>query len=201
MWLVKGRPDWLAEVQGMLTAVLVLAPLLMIWNQGQGLGNRHIGPDVPASYVDGVVGATGGLRAGAEITGGSQVEVLIVDPTVGQVVAWLFTWLPSFALFMTVVVMLRRLVRDARRGDPFTLTTVRRLRILAVVTLAGGAVASLLEFAAGLTVAWLALDGGIFAEPYSFVGTAAVLVGVAFLVIAEVVKRGCAMREELETVI
>jgi hypothetical protein len=201
MWLVKGRPDWLAELQGMLTAVLVLAPLVMFWNEAPALGNGHTGPDVRASYVDGVAGATGGLRPGAEVTGGSQVEVLIVDPSGGQVVAWLFTWLPSFALFMTVVVLLRRLVRDARRGDPFTLTTVRRLRILAAVTLAGGAAASLLEYGAGLMVAWLALESGVFVEPYGFVRSTALLVGLAFLVIAEVVKRGCAMREELETVI
>jgi hypothetical protein len=76
---------------------------------------------------------------------------------------------PTFAVVAALLALLLRIVWGARRGDPFTLATVRRPRVLAVVTLAGG-----------------------------YLGF---LVGFGLLAVAEVVKRGDAMRAGLETVV
>ena len=53
---------------------------------------------------------------------------------------------------VAVLALLFRTLRDARRGDPFTARTVRRLRILAVVALVGGEVVAITESLGGMAL-------------------------------------------------
>jgi hypothetical protein len=90
-------------------------------------------------------------------------------------------------------------VRHARRGDPFTPATVRRLRVLALVTLGGGHLGSLVElFASMYLSSTVAVDGviGVSELPVHWF-----LVGFGLFAVAEVVRRGHTMRAELETVV
>jgi hypothetical protein len=200
MWLMKGRPDGLAGFQLLLAGVLVVAPLWALFRVAYRVNNGLIGVSVPAERIAWPP-AGDDLRPDAPILPGAQVEVGLPEPSVEEVATWLLTWLPTFAVFLTVVMLLLSLVQHARRSDPFTRTTVRRLRVLAVVTLLGAAAAHLVEYLAEFSLTYAVLQSSAFSITYEVLPGPALLVGLAFLVIAEVVRRGCAMREELDTVI
>jgi hypothetical protein len=161
------RPDWLREMQGVLILGLVVtagSALAVVANA-----------DAPTLAV-----------AGTAHT--------VADPTPGQRLLWIATSLPTPVVIAAILVQLLRIVRAARRSDPFTPATVQRLRVLAVVAIAGGYAASFLQILASA-----ALSSGTVAAgslPASWL-----LTGFGALAAAEVVNRGCALRAELESVI
>ncbi len=195
-WESVRRPDWLKELQ----AVLVLG-LVLVGGWGvvgaAAAGGDSLQLELPASAVSGTVEY--GLRAGVAITTEQDVTVTVTDPSLEQRAAWVLTALPTYAVVVALLVLLLRIVWQARRRDPFTLATVRRLRVLAVVTLAGGYLGSLMELIAAMYLSsTVTVDGvlGLSDLPLHWF-----LIGFGLLAVAEVVKRGYAMRSELETVV
>jgi hypothetical protein len=127
-----------------------------------------------------------------------EVIVEISSPTGRQRILYGLTQAPTAFLSLAVLAMLAALLRRTRRTDPFTPQTVRSLRLMGAV-LATGIVAVVLEGAAQLLLSEtitpdrMSADMGI---PFAWL-----LGGFICVTIAEIIKRGCAMRDELATVI
>jgi hypothetical protein len=96
---------------------------------------------------------------------------------------------------------------DALRNDPFTLAMVRKLRKLGLLILVGGLASEAVAFAAG----WALLDDALSDEPLLRDGASLdpnqypslwwLLPGLLLLAFAEVVRRGCYLRAELDEVV
>ena len=105
----------------------------------------------------------------------------------------------AFLVATVAAALLWRLVRDARRVDPFSGATVRRLRQLAWLVLVGG-----FASAGVSTLAAAALADGLLVGANATYAPAIWLllgVGTGIGAVAEVVNRGVAMRAELDAVI
>lgn len=102
-----------------------------------------------------------------------------------------------------MLILARRLIAGVLAEEPFTLRTVRRLRVLGAVVLAGGAVSELTEY----VTARVLLDSVVSAEMRiwsraDFHLTLWWLIpGLILLAFAEVVRRGRTLRDELDTII
>lgn len=196
LWESLRRPDWLAELQAVLILGVVLVAGLGAFQVVRLALGDELTVSLPASAVSGTVDAP--LRAGAEVASDQDLQVLVAEPSAAQVVASALTGLPSYLVVVTLLVLLLRLVRSARRDDPFTRATAGRLRVLAVVVLAGGYGAALVESLAGFYLSSQVYDG---ATTTLDVPLYWLLVGFGLLAVAEVVNRGRSMRAELETVV
>lgn len=191
------RPDWLKELQAVLILGLVVIGVAGVFGAAAVVSGESMQVELPASEVDGTVDYE--LREGAAVVDVQELRVEVVDPSVEQRVAWALTSLPTFAVVAAMLALLLRIVWRARRSDPFTVATVRRLRVLAVVALAGGYLGFLVEALAAMHLSSTVMTDGIVANlqlPLQWF-----LVGFGLFAVAEVVKRGCAMRAELETVV
>jgi hypothetical protein len=194
------RPDWLGELQGLTVLVGVVAVAASAVRVGTAAGDDGVPVDLQARSLDGVAGVrpeAGGVTVAAD----STVEAVVTDPSGQQVLLWTLTWMPTVVLVVAVLTLLFRTLRDARRGDPFTAGTVRRLRVLAVVALVGGEVAAVTESLCGMALVDTVLPdgGGFYGTLLLPVGW--VFAGVGFLALGEMVRRGRALREELDGVV
>jgi hypothetical protein len=127
------------------------------------------------------------------------VTVTVTDPAPVQRLVWVLTGLPTLLVVVAMLFLLLRIVWHARRGDPFTSDTVRRLRVLAVVAVGGGYLAFIAELLAAAGLSSTVITDG-------FVGASEppihwFLIGFGLLAVAEVIRRGGRMRDELATVV
>ncbi|WP_020524253.1 DUF2975 domain-containing protein [Catelliglobosispora koreensis] len=187
------KPDWLAELQGLLTVVLAVLGAVALFSIASLAFSRDIVVTVPASTI------TAGLPAGATPTG--DLDVLIPNATTAQIVAHQLTSLPTFAVAAAVLTLLWKALRRARREDPFSAGTVRSLRVIGAVAVTG-ILAQVIETAAS---AWLSSnvlpDGGWSTTLDLASAGLFLLAGFGFFAIAEIINRGLAMRAELETLV
>ena len=195
------RPDWLGELQTALVAALALLGVLAVLNAAAIIGGWSVSVRVPSGAADGVGGATSGLTAGAVVDPNGTVDVLVDHPSARQVAAAALVSTPTFLVILALFAMLLGVVHRARKGGPFDEHVVRRLRLIAVVAFVAGVVARLVEFFAQLDLASTVTDRSTSATVPLESLFGGVLVGIALFAIAEVVKRGLAMRAELDTVI
>ncbi|WP_422769624.1 DUF2975 domain-containing protein [Plantactinospora sp. WMMC1484] len=194
------RPDWLAELQGLVVLLLVVMAGIVAFQSVALIDGRPVVARVPAEALPGVAGATEGLRSGAAVDG--DVEVLVADPTPGDLVAYYLTGLPTLAVGAAVLALLWSALRRARRADPFSAGTVRRLRSIGWTALGGGLLAQLVQAIASLALTGRVTADGTFATTVDLAQTGLfLLVGFGFFAVAEIVRRGVTMRTELETVI
>lgn len=199
-WLKKAgwlkKTDWLKELEAVLVFGVVLLGLLTVSAVVGALGNS-LQVTVPAEAVSATVQT--GLRDGAVVLPAQDVIVEVSGPSGSQRAIWLLSTLPTHLVVVAVMVLLLRIVRAARRTDTFTTATARRLRVLAVVTLVGGYLAVIVQMLASMELSSTVMTDAI--AGYSEVPTYWFLIGFGLFAAAEVVKRGCALRTELETVI
>lgn len=193
------RADWLHELQVALVVgvSLVAAGVVLV------VGLALFGPlsaTVPSDHVV-PAGAATGLRDGVAVDAEGAIGVSVHDPSAAQTALGLLGTLPAGLLVLAMLALLLRTVRRARRHDPFTAGTVRDLRRLGVLAMAGGWLAWTVE-----TLARLALAGTLTRDGYG--GTFSLLapltwalVGFGYLAVAELLNRGRAMRAELAEVI
>jgi hypothetical protein len=195
-WESIHQPDWLKGLQSMLILGLAVVGASAVFDAAAARG-ESLQLELPASAVSGTVDYN--LREGAAVAAVQDVTVTVTDPSLEQRAVWVLTVLPAYAVVVALLILILRIVWSARRGDPFTLATVRRLRVLAWVTLAGGYLAFIVEIIAAMhlssTVLVDAVAGSAEVPLHWF------LIGFGMLAVAEVVKRGVAMRAELETVV
>lgn len=192
------RPDWLKEMQAVLAIALaavlalgVVAPAL------RAAIAEELPLELPAAALSGTLDYE--LREGVAIAAEQDVTVTLADPDAGQRAAWALAELPTQAVAAALLALLLGLVRHARREDPFTPATVRRLRAVAATAIAGGVFAFTVELLASMHLSTTAVVGDI--AGISHLPVHWLLIGFGLLAVAEVVKRGRAMREELETVV
>ena len=102
-----------------------------------------------------------------------------------------------------MLILARSLITRVLAEDPFTLRMVRRLRVLGVVVLAGGAASELAGYIAAriLFASVVPPDIGVWAWPDYHATLWWLMPGLILLAVAEVVRRGCTLRDELDTVI
>lgn len=194
------RPDWLAELQVLVIIALVAVAVPIIANVASLATRQPIVVSLPASAVTDLPGTAAGLAPGAAIAADNDVEVSLADPGAAETAWYALRVLPELLLVAVVLALLWRLLAAARRDDPFTTTSVRRLRVLGVLSAAGGFLAGALG-----TIAEMALSdaatGGRVASATLTLTPVWLLVGGGFVAFAEIVNRGRAMRAELERVI
>jgi hypothetical protein len=188
------KADWLNEFRAVVIAGIVLIPALvlaeivmLVLGGGDVVAELHTSPAGQEEFT-----------AGGQVMEHLSTEVAIGDPTTAQVLWYLGTRLPSFAVLLTALVMMLRLLNRARRGNPFSRETVRHLRRLAGVLIVGGPLASLAESVAtvGLSETLPGNVSGSWDVPVAWL-----FAGFGAMAIAQIVARGCAMREELDEVI
>jgi hypothetical protein len=127
-----------------------------------------------------------GLRPGA--TAGPAVRVCAEAPTWTQAVLGGLVDLPPVLCAAAAAFLLWRVVREARRDNPFTPRTVRRLRWLAGLLFVGGLAASLLASLGSDLLVRTLVDTGH--SGYDPPGWAWVFAAVGIAAVAEVVHRG-----------
>lgn len=137
----------------------------------------------------------------------SVMDVFVRPTAIPTRAQWvLFVMSHGVAFCLAVIPMLilaRRLIASVLAEDPFTLRTVRRLRVLGVVVLAGGAVSELTSY----VTARVLLDSAVSAELRTWAHPDFhptlwwLMPGLILLAFAEVVRRGQTLRDELDTVI
>jgi hypothetical protein len=195
---VLRRTDWLNEMHGVLAIAVALTGIA---------GAVRTVAILAGQPLDVNVSSEGVLRSEALTDMPSGVAIdselrLQVDQPTGIQRGWeLLAPLPSFLPMTLALVLLWRLVGQARRGDPFTGDMVSRFRTLGLLLVVGGPAVWLLEsigrFALSATVSSGVPYGSIdFAVP-----TAWLLGGFGMFAIGEILRRGQALRTELDGVV
>lgn len=192
------RSDHLAELQSLLFVALAVCAVVAVVN----VRAMAVRDPIVVAVGAGVTippDAVTGLLPGARVDPGSDVQVLVGEPSARQVAWHAVQDLPWFALAVFALVMLLLVVRAARRGDPFAAANVRRLRVVGWVLFLGSLVAFYAELWAGLV-----LSATVVADPPQ-TGASLPLVwcfgGFGFLALAEIINRGRALQAELAEVI
>ncbi|MDG4786967.1 DUF2975 domain-containing protein [Micromonospora sp. WMMD1102] len=194
------KPDWLAELQGVVALALLVVAGTIVFQLVSLLRGGPVVARVPAEALPGVDGATAGLRSGVVV--GGDVEVRVADPGPGELVAYHLTGLPALLVGGAVLALLWLALRRARREDPFSAATVRRLRSIGWVGLGGGLLAQLLQVVASFELTGRVTADGAATTTVDLTRSGLLLLlGFGFFAMAEIVRRGVAMRAELETVI
>jgi hypothetical protein len=199
-WQRLSRPDWLGELQvGLIIAVALASGVLLVEISSLVAGEPVL-VELSASDITDVTGASGGLAPGVTVPADSPVQVAIAHPGTGEQLWYAVGQLSGGVLLLAMLALLLRLVVTARRTDPFTAVTVRRLRVLALVSAVGGIVVGLLGMVAGLALSNAATAGRVVETPLDL-HIEWLLLAVGFLAIGEIIQRGRALRTELDTVV
>lgn len=136
------------------------------------------------------------LVPGVVVNPTNEVSLGIENPTTQQT-ALLLTSVVDAVVYITFFMLLRQLVRQARHADPFTRATARRLRFLGGFLILGALVAALTTaIAQGVLTRTITTDR-TFLFDWDTPGYTLVT-GLVLVVVGEIVRRGAAMREDLE---
>ena len=193
--MIDARRDWLGELQTALAAGTVLGALA-----GAGTVIYAATADTVELTIVATHGtAITGLPAGVTLADGGAVDVAIAEPGWVERLAHLAQGAPSYLLGMVLIASLWRIVRAARHTDPFVPEAARRLRRLGLGTLAGGLVADTLEIGSGAFASTL-VYGEFRALPLAY-HLWWPLIGFGLLAVGEVLRRGAALRAELDEVV
>lgn len=198
---VARRPfRWLRLIHVLLVLAMIplifssLAVLVAVVVAALGLGAYPVRFPVVGDVAQAVAGLPDGVRIEDPTT------VVLRDPTFGQAVLWALGPAVGAAFALVIVVMLQRLVSAATSSDPFTMGNARRLRRIGVLMVAGQ-----LAYAVVTVVAHWALAVSVLGDrvqfPYFEQPWLGVFAGIAIIAVAEVVRHGVAMREELDEVV
>jgi hypothetical protein len=175
---------------------------------GQLFGPRYFGeaPAVRTELNQGVMvtttpplyfyGAEEVPTGRGEFSGPYEAQVNVYSPTTTQRTAFVGAGLAESLATVTVLLLLLRIVRSLRLGDPFDLANARRLRRIAAAVVFGGTGASALQ-------SWgehlVLSDSAIrpFVQEQLHVTLLPLVIGLGVLLLAEVFRRGALMRAEL----
>jgi hypothetical protein len=137
-----------------------------------------------------------GLPPDALIPADVDVTVVVHDPTDEQARWFALRDLPEGIIVVAMLWLVRGLLRSVRDGDPFNDSNVRRLRALALFVLIGVPLAA---FVKSIIAGALAASAGLPSPSVEIsVPGAAILGGLALLVLSEVFAEGVHMRDDLE---
>lgn len=132
-----------------------------------------------------------------EFSGPFEAQVNAYTPTTAQRTALLGSGLVESLATILVLLLLLRVVRSLRVGDPFVLANARRLRLIAAAVAVGGTGASLLQnWGEHLVLSDPVIRPLVHEQVH--VTLLPVVAGVGILLLAEVFRRGALMRRDLE---
>jgi hypothetical protein len=206
--MARSRPDrtgWLAPIQALLGIMLagdVLYLVVFVWPHG----TIPIGSVYPADIVGSDAYAH---RSHPDLTAGPvTVQLSRFGPDRHYTtVEWLLYLtghgLAFCLLTIPMIVMASRLVGTVVAGRTFTPATIRRLRVLGFVVLAGGALSEAVEYVASDALMRLAMpkEWLSIAEPDFQPLLWWLLPGLVLLAVSELALRGRGLQDELDTVI
>jgi hypothetical protein len=136
------------------------------------------------------------LPKGVALAHAPTVTVKVKDPSTHQLLLSRATTVGPVLLAGAVLLLLRRLVRSVKRGEPFSEASVRDLRLIAGLLIVGGSLVDVANWGLRVGLAHtlphpLAIAPGLSFPP------ASLLAGLGALVLAEVFAHGNVMREDL----
>jgi hypothetical protein len=152
---------------------------------------------------DGLLLPTGSaaLRPGVVLDAGAEIVVVVEHADAGQLILAALTRLPGYALITAVLVLLWRQVARVRRSGPFASRTSGRLMALGWLLTVGGPVSWAVEFVARFLLSDTVLTVGARASIDLTAPVTWGLAGLGLLAIAQIVRSGENLRDELDTVI
>jgi len=189
------RPDWLSEIHGLLTLLLATVVVAGPATAAVALTDDHVDVTVRAGRV------TASAGPGLTLAPDGELTLQVAHPDAAQRALAALGSAPTWGLWVLVLFLLWRLVREVRRTDPFTAPVARRLCVIATVMVVGGPLVEFVQFLA--TFALSTTVRGVDPQAslsLGFLGTW-LLAGFGLLAVAEVVRRGQWLREELDTVV
>lgn len=192
------RPDWLDELHGLLRFLVILTGIAGVVRTAAMLTRQPLDVEVDSAGMlrpDALVNAPPGVSIS------SDLRLHVADPT-GVQVAWeMLSTLPSHALVTVALVLLWRLVGRARDGDPFTGGMVGGFRALGIVLVVGGPLVWVVEFIGRFALSATLPTGGPYAPLDFAVPAAWLLCGFGMFAVGEIIRRGRALRAELDGVV
>jgi hypothetical protein len=197
---VAGPPiRWLQAFQVLLIIFQVVASIGSVILLGALIVQLVTGLSMPISFeISRTIGDATGLPQGHSLTGAS--EILIDDPTLGQLALWLLSIAVPLAVAMIVSACLIRVVQTAIARNPFSSENLGRVRLVGLLLLFGGLAASLATMLTQWAIARISLAdeaGDPMIGEVPFIA----LAGVVVLAIAEVMRQGATLRAELDEVV
>lgn len=194
---------WINRLELLLTFVLVvgvlgvLARLVQTGFIAAGVDNGY---SVDLLALDVPVTLSGVAAPGAETVGaGVTVHLLPTEPSPLVGLLYLLTWLPGVATVLLAVWTLQKALRRARLGDRalFSAGTAELLRKLGWIAIIGTLVSSAAQMLAKGLLSSVMLTKGY---PFHLVASleVGVIAGVAALAVAEIIRRGLVLLEEVE---
>jgi Protein of unknown function (DUF2975) len=190
---------------GWLTGLVIVGAILGIFEYQPALGQGPVCAPVPGMTGPGspirdarLLGVLG-VAKGSQVAVNGAVTVCANHPGSVLRVAGMLMSLPTLVLFLSFLVLIRRLLKAASRpGALYSPDTARRLRFLGWYLTAGAVVAGIIESAARgaaladqTSLSWF--DPGEFHLPVS-----TLLVGLGLISVARVMRIGVTMREDLD---
>ena len=201
-----GRALWVAEavVNVVLFGGLLLLAIFGVAGLVGGLGDVTLPTQAEVSLAD----PDRGVARWVDTT------ATIEDPTVVETLLGLVVTLGQIPVVIVAVWLLRRVLESVRRGEPFGAASVRRLRQIGAVLIAGGLVVEVVvtqvrqelwdHLPRTVQFAWHPPnDAQAFparVEPFEWPVTI-LLAGLVALVLAEVFAYGARLREDVEATI
>jgi hypothetical protein len=190
------RVDWLQIFRLLIMASVTYCVALVVVRCVAAVGGHAVPVTVPLAAAGGPADASR-LPAGVELDDRVWVAAQIAEPSAVQSMLHAATVVPTYLVVLAALVILLRLIRHARAGEPFTQRTVRLLQLLGATVLIGGIAADLVA-----EYAQRALTAPLVTGPVGgFVWTGWWLAGLGAMVVATAAERGVAMRTELDNVI
>jgi hypothetical protein len=191
---------WLRRLRATATFVFIVASCLAVAVLVIAfIPGSPVTHPLPADALSGL-DRIGGLMPGVRVDPSGRLAFRIADPSLAQRLLHLATMLPGLLLAGEVARRMARLLRNAQDRDPFTRGTVRDLTTTARITAAGGLLVWVISTAAGWALSATMLDAGAAAgsggSPLAWFAVALI-----FAAFAQLISRGVAMREDLDTVI
>jgi hypothetical protein len=198
LWNQLRNRNYLAELQVVLVCALIAGGILAVAN----LVDIATGAPITVTVAAGASAdpsTVDGLRPDVRLSPTEQVDLIVDNPSAPQIIWHTAQTLPWFLIAMVMLTMLLLIVRTARRDDPFAARNVRRLAVIGWTMTVGGGLAFMVELFARLALS----DTVSTAPPQTGADFPITWLfgGLCFLALAEVVKRGCAIRTELAGVI
>ncbi len=192
-----ARRGWLTAAIIAICAALTLVAVITAVTVVRALNGAAFSFGIPTATV-GIPQAPAGLEPGVTIDPSGFVDVTVAQPTTAQaawsLVASLPVLLAAAGLVLVLVIALR-----ARRGEPFTRNVVALVRTIGLVVLVGG---PLMQAVTGVARSRLAesvlVEGGHYGPTITLDW---VIAGLCILALAEVIRHGKSLREELDEVI
>ncbi|MBJ7456172.1 MAG: DUF2975 domain-containing protein [Thermoleophilia bacterium] len=198
-WWRAGVDDRTAQVllEGVLLLSMVVAGIGSLLAVIGTVRDRTVERSVPLApeHVD--------LGPGA---GGYSVEAATGTATLdgaggGALIGSVAPQVLGAAVVVGTAYLLWRVVRSLREGDPFNRRNARRLTAAALIVMIGGTAVGVVDAMVGLvfaTEAAEALGDDSAVAPGTGLSFLPIAIGLVLGVLAEVFRRGAAMREELE---